>query len=318
MFSRQKERLSVSYRDFLAFFRYSAKGVDQDTLCEELGITRQELSSRFRLFLILSPLPELVNELVPPKCAQSPNPWAYGFDGKWVGRSPILGVHRDVTNKETLWWGLGKSESVGMVRGDLIALSPHLDFHPPEAAVTDGKPGISGVIGEIFHLDVVQRCTVHVERVLKALLPLHSPMPATQAMRAICIPLTRIKTEEERDELYTMLKLWETAYGYLLKERTIPKKKTTKRTWWYTHGNLRRAWRLLHHDPASLFHYLDNPLAPATNNSLEGVNRHLPRRAGMSKTSQISLMFWRLAFSRLKTPRRRKLLWDKWKRLLKP
>jgi len=307
----------VSYPDFLDFWRYAAKGVDQDTLCAERGISRQELSSRFRYFLILSPHPSVINQIVPPKCVQLDEPWAYGFDGKWVGRSPVVGVHRDVTHKETLWWGLGKSESVGLVRSDLISLVPNLT-RSPEAGVTDGKPGVNTVIGEIFKLPIIQRCLVHVERDLKNYLPLHSPILATQALRLICLPLTHIKTKEERDNLYARLSLWETAYGHLLKERTIPERRTIKKHWWYTHGNLRRAWRLLHRDPASLFHYLDNPLAPATNNSLEGVNRHLPRRAGMGKGKQISLMFWRLAFSRLKTPRQRKLLWDKWKQLLNP
>jgi len=112
-----------------------------------------------------------------------------------------------------------------------------------------------------------------------------------------------------------MLDRWYRRYASLLKERSYPEPgSTAKRHWWYTHGNLRRAWRLLTKDQNSLFHFLDNPLVPSTNNSLEGVNRHLRRREGMGKGKQLALMMWRLAFSRIKTDRQRLKLWAYWKR----
>ena len=128
-----------------------------------------------------------------------------------------------------------------------------------------------------------------------------------------------MKTQADYNLLYFSLMMWESEYGYLLKERSRPTTGSgAKRSWWYTHGNLRRAWRLLNRDPDSLFHFLDNSIIPSTNNSLEGVNRHLTRRVGMIKGKQLSIMCWKLAFSRLKTPNDRKLLWDRWKRLLNP
>lgn len=93
-----------------------------------------------------------------------------------------------------------------MVREGLIGLSHYLSV-PPGASVTDGKPGITGVIKEVFHLKIVQRCLVHVERDLKNYLPLHSPLLATQALRAITIPLTHITTMKERDELYARARI---------------------------------------------------------------------------------------------------------------
>lgn len=261
----------------------------------------------------------LIASICPPACTKPDKSWVYGYDGKWLSRSPILLVHRDVKNKETLWWSVAKSENRGAVQADLIAIATLIKPRLPQGAVTDGKPGIGEVIKIMFHLSVVQRCVVHVERDLKKYLPLHSPLPATQKLREICIPLTRVKTKANYNQLYFSLTMWESEYGHLLKERSYPNPESgVKRSWWYTHGNLRRAWRLLNRDPSSLFHFLDNPIVPSTNNSLEGVNRHLTRRVGMIKGKQLSIMCWKLAFSRLKTPRLRKLLWDKWRRLLKP
>jgi hypothetical protein len=293
--------------------------VDQDTLSEELGVSRQELSARFHYLLTIPPMGDLIASIAPPSCTKPGNPWVYGYDGKWLNRSPILLVHRDVTHHQTLWWSIARSENMTAIQEDLVSIATLIKPTLPAGAVTDGKPGIGEVIKGMFHLSVVQRCVVHVERDLKKYLPLHSPLVATQKLREICIPLTGVKTRGDYNHLYFSLTMWESEYGHLLKERSRPNPGSgVKRTWWYTHGNLRRAWRLLNRDPNSLFHFLDNLIIPSTNNSLEGVNRHLTRRAGMIKGKQLSIMCWKLAFSRLKTPRQRKLLWDKWKRLLNP
>jgi len=258
-------------------------------------------------------------QLTPPSCLKPASVWVYGYDAKWLGRSPVLLIHRDVTHKETLWWSVAKNESVAAVNQDLIALARSLNFQPPAGAVSDGKPGITVVIKSIFHLENCQRCLVHVERDLKRYLPLHSPLEATQSLRMVALTLIKINSKTERRVYLTAVKRWYRHYGSLLKTRSYPIPGSgVKRRWWYTHGNLRRAWRLMTKAPDSLFHFLDNSLVPKTNNSLEGINRHLKRRAGMSKGKQLSLMIWKLAFSRVKTNRQRKRLWDIWKQQLLP
>ena len=176
---------------------------------------------------------------------------------------------------------------------------------------------IGVLIKDAFHLASIQRCVVHVTRELKVLLPKHSPLDATQALRTIALTLCAVRTEADRTVLFLSLIIWEQQYGGLLKQRTIPPVgSAVKRRWWYTHGHLRRAWRLLNLDPATLFAFLDTPGVPATNNSLEGVNRHLHRRVGMGKGKQLSLMLWKLALSRACTPVQKRQVWDLWKRRL--
>jgi len=314
VFRRQKTKLPVSLRDFNAFRDYALKAVNQEALTKRLKLSRQELSTRFNWFLTLPPAPELINRVVLPQAAATVQPWVYGFDGKWLGRNLVLLVHRDVIHKETLWWSVATSENMVAVYRDLIALAGS-GIARPKGAVTDGKPGIASVIKSIFHLDFCQRCLVHVERDLKNYLPQNSPIEATQRLRIVCLGMTEIKSLSDRDCYLSMLDRWYRRYASLLKERSYPEPgSTAKRHWWYTHGNLRRAWRLLTKDQNSLFHFLDNPLVPSTNNSLEGVNRHLRRREGMGKGKQLALMMWRLAFSRIKTDRQRLKLWAYWKR----
>lgn len=290
---------------------------DQEIICDRLHISRQTWSTRCAWLCAAPPTPFEIAQLFPLSCMTPEVVWVYAYDGKWMGRAPVLIIHRDVTHKEIFWWSLARSESRAAVSEDLVALCSLLTPTSPCGAVTDGKPGIGVLIKAAFHLEVIQRCTIHITREVKMLLPHASPLPATQALRAIALTLCSIRTYGDRTVFFLALVLWEQEYGALLTQRTIPLKDSgTKRTWWYTHGNLRRAWRLLNLPPATLFAFLDNLDVPATNNSLEGVNRHLHRRAGMGKGRQISLMLWKLALSRIRTQAQKKQLWDMWKRRL--
>lgn len=285
----------------------------------ELQISRQELSSRFRWFLTLPPSPKLISLIAPPQCLKQSDVWVYGYDAKWLGRFPVLIIHRDVTHKETLWWSVAKHENKSAVSEDLITLANSLPIHSPVGAVSDGKPGVTAIIKSIFHLENCQRCLVHVVRDLKRYLPLHSPIEATQHLRAVALTLVTIRSKQEQDAYLITLNQWYREYGSLLTTKSYPIPGSgVKRKWWYTHGNLRRAWRLMTKDPGSLFLFLENNRIPSTNNSLEGINRHLKRRAGMSKGKQLALMMWKLAFSRMKTISQQRRLWDIWKQQLKP
>jgi len=92
----------------------------------------------------------------------------------------------------------------------------------------------------------------------------------------------------------------------------------TKKKWWYTHGNLRRAWRLLTKDQDPFFVYLTNPQIPNSNNSLEGVNSQLKQKLGdhrgMKLQQQVSFAFWYFTFSRVKNKSDLKKLWAGWKK----
>ena len=84
--------------------------------------------------------------------------------------------------------------------------------------------------------------------------------------------------------------------------------------WWYTHGNLRSAIRLLTQNHEYTFAYLENPLLPKTNNSLEGINSQIKTKLGIHRgmkfSQQVSFIFWLLAFSRIKSRSDLKKLWD--------
>jgi hypothetical protein len=251
-------------------------------------------------------------KILPPTTGTSTTPWVYGCDGKWLGRVGVFFIHRNVTTKENLWWSFIPSETYEAIHRDVMILSELLGTHLPVGAVSDWKGSIVATVASHFGNIPHQRCLAHVDRAAKRLLPLHSPLYATQALRRVASLLMLVEKPTDPHVWQTQLARWEKQYGSMLKEKTIAPTAGT-RSWWYTHGNLRRAWRLLTHDQQPLFVFLTNSLIPKTNNALEGVNSNLKQKLGdhrgMNTTRQAAFLSWYLAFTRSKSPEDLKKLW---------
>ncbi len=224
-------------------------------------------------------------------------------------------IYRDVTHKENIFWSYWSSESYGALFNDLEKLMGLLDGHPPFEVVSDWKGAIVAAVANFLPDIPHQRCLAHVVRETKRLLPKNSGQLATSALRTIAKWLPHVKTEETKRRWLADLIEWERIYGYRLREKTINPE--TGKKWWYTHGNLRRAWRLLTDDWYPFFIHLDQPLIPSSNNSLEGVNsqikKQLGNHRGMKTPQQVSFLFWYLAFTRTKSKPDLKKIWDGWK-----
>ena len=208
------------------------------------------------------------------------------------------------------------SESYEAIGRDCSILAGLLGRNLPKGAVSDWKGAIVASIASYFGIISHQRCLAHIIRQAKRLLPKYSPFEATQRLREIAKDLLLVETVHDPHVWKTSLLRWEKQYGYMLKEKTIGGP-FIKKKWWYTHGNLRRAWRLLTHDQEPLFVFLTNPLIPKTNNALEGVNSNLKQKLGdhrgMSTARQASFLSWYMAFTRVRTKKDLKKLWAYWK-----
>lgn len=270
------------------------------------------LTDRFSYFLDHPLTAADVWIILPPKTVITDTPWVYGCDGKWIGRVGVFFIHRNVTTKENLWWSFISNESYEAIHRNLEELTPLLSTHLPVGAVSDWKGSIVTAVASHFGNIPHQRCLAHVDRQAKRLLPLHSPFAETLALRHIASMLIWVAQPQDPHVWHTSLTRWETQYGYMLKEKTYTPTGVT-RHWWYTHGNLRRAWRLLTHDQQPLFVFLTNHLIPKTNNALEGVNSNLKQKLGdhrgMSVTRQAAFLSWYMALTRSKSPGDLKKLW---------
>lgn len=255
---------------------------------------------------------------LPPRCMRSSDPWVYGADGKWLHHDGVFLVHRDVTRRENLWWSYALNESYASWDRDLTASKEQLtDERIPVGAVSDWERGLIAAVIHAFGDIPHQRCLAHVARHAATLLPKGSPFLATRRLRDIALALRKIKTVEQMRDWKQSLTAWGCLYGDMLTQKTQAPAGGTKK-WWYTHGNLRRGWRLLTTDVDSFFVFLAHKGIPKTNNSLEGVNRNLKGKLGIHRglttAFQVSLLSWVMVFSRVKKPKDLRTLWDCWRR----
>lgn len=315
------KRAALQFSDFVEFAQLITGMVNRKKIIWNKNISRKTLSGKFKPFFDHPLTAEEVWKIAPPTITKNKGPWIYGVDGKWLKREGVILIHRDVTHKENLFWSFHKSESYQALFEDLTKLSRLISESSgnfPIGAISDWKMAIVTAVASHFGPIPHQRCLSHVLRLAKRLLPEHSPIEATLKLREIAMAIKEIKNHQEKDKWQNDLKQWEIQYGHLLKEKT-PGTFDTKKKWWYTHGSLRRGYRLLTYDWEPLFVYLDNNLIPKSNNSLEGINSQLDQKLGshrgMKINQQTSFVFWYLTFGDggNNLPKLRKL-WAYWRK----
>ena len=221
-------------------------------------------------------------------------------------------IYRDVTNGINLYLSCRLSESYEAILKDLEGLYPVVENNLPDGIISDWKNSIVASIRAYFPDADYQRCLSHFKRQSSRLLPLRSPYAATQELRRIALEIMYIYDPSDFYDWIVRLNDWTEKYRSFLKEKTIGV--GTRKKWWYTHGNLRSAIRLLTQNHEYTFAYLENPLLPKTNNSLEGINSQIKTKLGIHRgmkfSQQVSFIFWLLAFSRIKSRSDLKKLWD--------
>jgi len=312
----RKKHSPVSFRDFSDFYRLVVGNVNRYQLTKDKNICLRTLSVRFKLFFDNPLFCNEVWEVLPPDLSNS---WTYGVDGKWLKRNGVFMLHRNITTRENLYWSFHLGETYLALSSDLLKLTELIGNREnyPAGAVSDWKGAIVSSVGSFLGDIPHQRCLTHVTRTLKGLLPKKSPFLSTVLLRNIALKLIHLSEQKEIEAWFKKLADWYDRYSYRLKEKTINKDKTSKHKWWYTHGKLRRAWRLMTNEPESFFKHLSHPLLSHSNNSLEGtisqaVNKLINHR-GMKLRQQISFLRWYFTFSRVKNKQNLRKLWAYWK-----
>jgi hypothetical protein len=306
--------LTTNFSGFVKFRDFIVNKLNKEAVLEKEYISRTSLWRKFKPFFNYSPTPGDSAFLLPENTPSNSNPnWVLGIDGKWLHRSGVVMIYRDVTNKANLYWSYHFSESYGAIEKDFEKVNLIIKDNLPSGVISDWKGAIVSAVNVFLTFNIPhQRCLTHVKRTLMSFLPLRSPILATRKLRFIAQRIIKIKNNTDkilwRKDLYS----WITEYQSLLKEKTMGI--GTKKKWWYTHGNTRRAVKLLTFDEKHLFVYLNYPFLPQTNNSLEGSNSQikskLSNHRGMKTPQQVVYLFWLFTFRRVKNRRDLKSLWD--------
>lgn len=298
------------------FFDFVLNKLNKVALSEVTFHSRSTLYRRFVPFFRYSPASSdslfLLDKYLKTKAHKR---WTLGIDGKWLRRQGVVMIYRDVTNKVNLYWSYRISESYEAVEKDFKELALIIKSGLPSGVITDWKGALISAVNINLPPIPHQRCLAHVKRSLMRFLPLRSPIAATQKLRKIAKEIITIKNRREKRLWKKNLNSCIAEYQSLLKEKTIGV--GTKKKWWYTHGNLRRAIKLLTFDEKHLFAYLSYKFLPKTNNAIEGLNSQiktkLSNHRGMKALQQAIFIFWLLTFRRVRNRKDLKKLWDRLK-----
>lgn len=197
-----------------------------------------------------------------PEQQLTPQPSVFITDTTFWGRTYGVCVFRSAYLKKNVWWNEVEGERMAHYRyGRAILEERGWTFL---AAVVDGRRGFLKVFSDI----PVQICQFHqIKQITKYL----TRRPKTEAGRELrTLVLTLTKTDEA---MFTKaLDEWHAKYGDFIEEKTVSEFLNGKKKWYYTHKNVRSAYRSLKTNLPHLFTYLKHPELniPNTTNALDG------------------------------------------------
>lgn len=157
---------------------------------------------------------------------------------------------------------------------------------------SDGDRAMIMAINEVFPGIKHQRCVIHVQRMALAYLTRFPKTEAGRELRKIVLGLHQVFDYEERLEWIGRYRKWEAKHHDFLNERT--ELLSEKRL--YKHYGIRQVQTLINNTLPHLFHYLDDPKIPKSNNGLECrfsyLKNNLRIHRGLSKEHRKSFLLW--------------------------
>lgn len=192
----------------------------------------------------------------------APSPVVAIADTTFWGRTYGVCVFRAWPLGRNVWWHEVKSELMAHYRYGRAILEER--GWVLQAVVVDGRRGFLKVFEDI----PVQICQFHqMKQVTKYL----TRRPKTEAGRELRA-LARTLTHTDEATFMAALAAWHERWGDFIERRTEAAFTSGKRKWYYTHKNVRSAYRSLKANLPHLFTYQKYPELniPNTTNSLDG------------------------------------------------
>ncbi|PIX72498.1 hypothetical protein COZ39_02865 [Candidatus Roizmanbacteria bacterium CG_4_10_14_3_um_filter_33_21] len=167
-----------------------------------------------------------------------------------------------------------------------------------KGVVSDWKGSIVAAVKEIpvkyFEGNLPhQRCLVHTQLQCQTFLTQRPKTDAGRNLLELVHLLNQVKNIHHRNILFLWLSRFEERFIPVIKERTYSE---DKKSWWYTHKYLRRAFLILKNNWDHLFTYLDYPFLVKDTNRLEGLfsqlDNSLGRHRGLSRKNRANFLYW--------------------------
>ncbi len=213
-------------------------------------------------------------------------------DAKYFGRWGCLLLYKERGN--LIYWRFYDRERFEYYRDDLTKIT---QFGYEICGVTsDWHKSLVSAVRYLFPNIPHQRCLVHTQRWCESLLTQRPKTEAGINLLELVRFLNQVKSPEEKAVWLAWLSRWEDRYQDFIRERSYGAKEDGSRTWWYTHKNLRRAFRTLKTTKDHLFLYLNHSNLPKDTNGLESEFSHLKQKInlhrGLKRHRKVKAIYW--------------------------
>lgn len=259
--NKRKRRKKNIYEKW--YYKYAVNQRTLKDLSSEIGITKRALQKKF------DSIYPFTGEVFPVKEKSV----VIVMDASHISNVGMLTLLRN-TEQENVFWKWGNTEKNSYYESslkDLKALG-----YVFSAFVIDGRRGVRNMLESQYPNAPVQHCQFHQIKTIKKYLPKKVKSNAGKMLRSISMRIA----DSNSIQFSTALEVWEVLYSDFLKERSYSTNPFSKRKWWYTHKNLRSAYRSIKTNLPYLFLFEKFPdlKIPNTTNICEGYFSHLKER----------------------------------------
>ena len=270
-FTPRKERKKKGY--FRQFVRWITTGATVKDLTSQ-GSFKASERSLLRYFYQFLDKPPLPKRLVKPKKVY------LKIDGTYFRRWGCALVYKE--GKEIIFWNFVERENYQHYCLDLAQIKS-LGYQV-KGVTSDRHGSLISVVRNLLPGIPHQHCLVHLQRFCQSLLTQKPQLQAGKELLELVRLLNTITTPYQKNIWLKWLERLSLRYESLIKERTYGENEETgKKTWWYTHKNLRRAFKTLQNSKDNLFLYLNYPHLPKDINGLEAEFSHLKRKLSLHR-----------------------------------
>lgn len=215
------------------------------------------------------------------------------IDGTYFTEGLCLILYYDSGLRYSLLYRFSSNEFYREIKEDLENLKKlGIDI----AAVTcDGKKSIIRAVEKVYPSATVQRCMVHVQRMVRLWLTRKPKLQASKELRYLAGLLHHIRSVVEQHIWTIAFEVWYKRHQPIIEERVLHK--PTGR-WWYKHRQLRRSAVMVKKALSDMFHFIGDSKIPKTTNGLDSYFGHLKLNLnvhrGLSKRNRQSYILWYL------------------------
>lgn len=215
------------------------------------------------------------------------------IDGSYFQRWGCILVYK--ADKRIIYWSFVVRENYLSFCIDLAKIT-NLGYQV-KGITSDKNTSLVSAVKNFFPGIPHQFCLVHLQRKCQSLLTQNPQTKAGRELLELVLFLNKITNRYQKDIWLKWLDRLTRRHESLIRERTYGlDEKTKKRTWWYTHKNLRRTFRALQASRDNLFLYLGHSGLPKDNNGLEAEFSHLKGKLnihrGLTRERRANFVKW--------------------------